>query len=203
MKWQNVPALTFAILVLFMYLFTLSNLLLFYYSAVFFGLSSIPLTYFFYRREIAEDMKYAMVQVALLFIAFFSIFSFFLVVDRNWAINLPVLFFVPVLVEEFNFRYVLQRILLRSINRYGALLIQAVLYVLYYSRYVVADNGAGYPFPYNLLMLFSVTGMALIYGLLAAKTKNFIASTTLHFVIWGLFPLLAAYPALASVLVQT
>jgi len=111
------PALTFAILVLFMYLFTLSNLLLFYYSAVFFGLSSIPLTYFFYRREIAEDMKYAMVQVALLFIAFFSIFSFFLVVDRNWAINLPVLFFVPVLVEEFNFRYVLQRILLRSINR--------------------------------------------------------------------------------------
>ncbi|MEM0138780.1 MAG: CPBP family intramembrane glutamic endopeptidase [Thermoplasmatales archaeon] len=185
------------------YLFIFLNITFLYYIGVIAGLLSIPASFFSSRDEMREDMRSSVPAIAVLITAFSLVVLFFSVFDRGWAVTLPELLVTPVLLEEFNFRYVLQRILLRGIRRYYALILQAVAYIAYYSRYVTADHGAGFPFPYNLLMLSSVFSMGIVYGLLAMRTRSFLASTSLHFLIWAMFPLLAHYPALASVLVPT
>ncbi|MEM3213116.1 MAG: CPBP family intramembrane glutamic endopeptidase [Thermoplasmatales archaeon] len=185
------------------YLFIFFNIMFLYYIGLTAGLLSIPISFYSSKNEMKEDMKSSVVSIALLLTTFTLVLVFFSVFNKAWAVTLPELLVTPVLLEEFNFRYILQRILLRGIRRYDALILQAVVYVAYYSRYVTADHGAGFPFPYNMLMLSSVFSMGIVYGLLAMRTKSFLASTILHFLIWSMFPLLAHYPALASVLVPT
>ncbi|MGC8645430.1 MAG: CPBP family intramembrane glutamic endopeptidase [Thermoplasmata archaeon] len=203
MKGRNLLLITFSTFFLMEYAFTLTNFLPLYYLGVSFGFAAVPLSLLLARKEIGDDLGSPAIQFSVLATAFASLVSFFVVYERSWAVTLPELFFVPVLLEEFNFRYVLQRILLREMRSYNALLLQALAYVSYYSRFVVANHGSGFPFPYNILMLSSVFGMSLVYGLLAMRTRNFIASTTLHFIIWAMFPILALVPGLASSLLPT
>ena len=109
----------------------------------------------------------------------------------------------PVTIEEFNFRYLIQRLLFRNMSPYAALFLQALIYMAYYSKYAIADHGAAYPFPFNLLLLTSVLGMGMVYGVITKFSKNFLPAATLHFVIWALFPLLAHYPGIATTLLPT
>ncbi|MEM0141568.1 MAG: CPBP family intramembrane glutamic endopeptidase [Thermoplasmatales archaeon] len=204
MKIKQVSLITsFSAFFISEYLFITLNLSALYYVGVTAGLLSVPVAAIFMKKEMKEDSKLFIPTFAILLVVLFSLTVFFYISDRSWAVTLPELLITPVFLEEFNFRYVIQRLLLRRLKMHSSLLIQAVIYVTYYSRYVTADHGAGFPFPYNMLMLTSVFGMALVYGLIAMKTRCFLASTILHFIIWGLFPILALFPALASSLVPT
>ncbi len=167
------------------------------------GLLTIPITAFFFRDELVQDFRSVAIPLSLLASSLLILVFLFAVIDQGWLRFLPYILVSPVIIEEFNFRYVLQRILLRGLQEYVSVLAQAVVYVLYYSKYVVADHGAGFPFPYNVLMLTSVLGMGLIYGMVTKLSKNFILSATIHFTLWGLFPILAHFPGIASTLLPT
>jgi membrane protease YdiL (CAAX protease family) len=185
------------------YLFILLNSLALYYLSIAAGLLSIPSALILYRGEIVDDFRSSVMQLSILISSFIILLFFFLITDPRWGVLIPSIFIAPVLIEEFNFRYLLQRIIFRGASPYAAVILQSLFYVLYYSKYVVAGGGIGYPFPYNLLMMTSILGMGLLYGLLSKVTRNFLLPTTLHLVIWSLFPILALYPWIASTLFPT
>ena len=203
LKREWIICATFATFFITGYLFILLNSLPLYYLSIAAGLASIPSALLLYRGEIAVDFRSSVLQLSILISSFIILLFFFLLTDARWGILIPIIFIAPVLIEEFNFRYLVQRIIFRGASPYVAVFLQSLLYVLYYSKYVVAGGGIGYPFPYNLLMMTSILGMGLIYGLLSKVTKNFIIPTTLHLVIWSLFPLFALYPWIASTLFPT
>ena len=193
----------FLIFIATSFLFILMNSRIFFFLNIVTGIITIPLSVYLFRTEISLDFKSSIVPFSMLLLSFVITVFYFSITDPSWALVLPSILIAPILIEEFNFRYLLQRLFLRSISPYLSLIVQALVYVLYYSKYVIADNGAGYPYPYNLLMLSSVFGMGIFYGLLAKFTKNCLLSSTVHFIIWSLFPILVHYPGLASTLIPT
>lgn len=200
--FQTRPAILSSMFGLFFvtsYLFILTNLYLFYALSTAIGILTIPVTAVFYRDEVMKDFNSSVFFFIILLTTFMVLFFFISIIYYRWGSTIPAILVTPVLVEEFNFRYLLQRILLRKYSPYIVVFFQAVLYSLYYSKYVVAGGGAGFPFPYNLIMVTSMFGMGLMYGLLAKVSKNFFLPATLHLTIWSIVPWLPA--AIASTIV--
>jgi membrane protease YdiL (CAAX protease family) len=186
------------------YVFILSNIDSLNYAAIGLGLISIPVSLLLFRKYVIIDFRSSVLQLAVLASAFLLLIFFFSITDLSWARVIPYILISPVLIEEFNFRYLLQHILMRKQKWYSSVIIQALVYSVFYSKYVVANHGAGFPFPYNILMLTSVFGMGVVYGLLSKVSRNFILPTTVHLVIWSLFPVIAIYaPGIASTLIPT
>ena len=185
------------------FLFILFNSELANYISIVAGLFSIPLSLLFFRSEMHQDFKASIVPFSILASVFALLTFYYYITDPSWAKFLPIIFLTPVIIEEFNFRYLIQRLLFRNMSPYVALFFQALFYMVYYSKYAIADHGAAYPFPFNLLLLTSVLGMGMVYGLLTKFSKNFLPAATLHFVIWALFPLLTHYPGIATTLLPT
>ncbi|MCL4447156.1 MAG: CPBP family intramembrane metalloprotease [Thermoplasmatales archaeon] len=205
MGWVKKSLLVADFLIFFVasFLFIILNNEDSYFLSQFTGLLSIPLVLLFFKGELVQDFRSPIIPLAILMSSFIVLVFYFSITDPSWVSVLPTILIAPVLIEEFNFRYVLQRIFLRKMSPYSAVFVQGIFYVGFYSKYVIADHGLGFPFPYNLLMLSSVLGMGLVYGLLAKFTKNFLLSTSLHFILWGLFPVIAHYPGIASTLLPT
>ncbi|MCW6158973.1 MAG: CPBP family intramembrane metalloprotease [Thermoplasmatales archaeon] len=185
------------------FLFILFNSEFANYISIAAGIFSIPLSMVFFRNEVHQDFKTSMVQFSIFVSAFLLLIIFYYITDPSWAKFLPIILLTPVIIEEFNFRYLIQRLLFRNMSPYAALFLQALIYMAYYSKYAIADHGAAYPFPFNLLLLTSVLGMGMVYGVITKFSKNFLPAATLHFVIWALFPLLAHYPGIATTLLPT
>lgn len=205
MEWarKSILAAVFLVFSISGFLFILLNNSTLYLASTVAGLVSIPLATLLYRTELSRDLKNWVFPFSVLFSSFIVLLFYFYVTDPSWAGAIPVLLVVPALLEEFNFRYVVQRLILRRVAPYGAVILQSLVFTLYYSRYTLVDHGAGFPFPYNLLFLSSVFGMGLVYGMLSKVTKNFILPTAVHFALWTLFPILAHFPGLASTLVPS
>ncbi len=205
MEWVRKSVLVAVFLIFFIsgFLFILLNSGILYLLSTGAGLLSIPLSIMFYRTDLARDLKSWVLPFSVLFSSFIILLFYFYVTDPSWARVIPILLVVPALLEEFNFRYVVQRLILRGLTPYGAVIAQSLIYVLYYSRYIFEDRGVGFPFPYNLLFLTSVFGMGVVYGMLSKLSKNFLLPTTVHFVLWSLFPILAHFPGIASTLVPS
>lgn len=186
------------------YFFILFNMVILNFASIAIGLISIPVSLYLFKDNLHIDFASSIPQIIILSLTFIGLIIVWEFIDPSWAVVIPYIFIVPVLIEEFNFRYLLQRLLLRKINPYSAVLMQALVYVVYYSKYVVADNGAGFPFPYNLSMILSVFGMGIAYGILSKLTKNFLLPTSVHLLVWALFPVMAQLsPGVASSLVPT
>lgn len=186
------------------YFFILFNMVILNFASIAIGLISIPVSLYLFKDNLHIDFASSIPQIIILSLTFIGLIIVWEFIDPSWAVVIPYIFIVPVLIEEFNFRYLLQRLLLRKINPYSAVLMQALVYVVYYSKYVVADNGAGFPFPYNLSMILSVFGMGIAYGILSKLTKNFLLPTSVHLLVWVLFPVMAQLsPGVASSLVPT
>jgi len=193
---QVILATMFSLFFATSYVFVLANNSLFYGMSIAIGILTIPVTVLLYRSEVTRDFSSSLIFFIILVTSLLVLVFFVSIIDYRWGSTIPAIFITPVLIEEFNFRYLLQRILLRKYSPYAVVLFQAILYSVYYSKYAVAGGGSGYPFPYNLILVSSMFGMGLMYGLLAKISRNFFLPATIHLLIWSVFPWLP--PAIAS-----
>jgi membrane protease YdiL (CAAX protease family) len=172
------------------YAFVVTNILLLYWISVAVGILTIPVTAALSWQDVSHDFSSSLIYFIMLIASLLVIFFFVSIIDFNWAKFIPGMFVTPVLIEEFNFRYLFQRILLKKISPYIAVFVQSVLYSGYYSRFVI--SGPGFPFPYNFILISSMLGMGLVYGLLSKLSKNFFLPATLHIALLSILPWLPA-----------
>lgn len=122
----------------------------------------------------------------------------------SWSQSLILVIFYPVVTEEIFFRYYIQQILLKNINPISAIIIQSLCYLIYYSRFLIVDNGKAFPFPYNIIMAISIFGMGTFYGILTYAFKNIYVSSIVHFIIWSSFPMISIIsPGIASSIIPS
>ena len=88
--------------------------------------------------------------------------------------------FYPVYLDEINFRFVIQRKVASYLGPGRAVVVQAVLFTLFYSSYFIFEVH-GYPYPYNFLAIIDTFSMGIIYGLLYYFRKNIYWDLALHF----------------------
>lgn len=187
---------TFAAFFALSYAFSLTDSSLFYWLSIAFGILTIPIAAVFNGKEMMNDFSLSIFYFILLVMVLVALTFFISIIDFRWGSTIPLIFITPVLVEEFNFRYLFQRIFLRKFSPYMAVFLQAILYSLYYAKYAIAAGGVAYPLPYNIILVTSMFGMGLLYGILAKLSKNFFLPSTIHLILWSLFPWLPA--AIAS-----
>ena len=186
----------FAIFFALSYAFTMTGMDAFYWASVAVGLLTIPVTVALNRRDFIRDSSASVVFFIILVATAVVLATLISLVDYRWGSTIPMILVTPVIVEEFNFRYLIQRVLLGRFSPYAAVFLQAVLYSLYYARYAIANGGIAYPFPYNIILVSSMFGMGLFYGVLSKLSKNFFLPATIHLALWSLFPWIPA--AIAS-----
>lgn len=191
-----VLSMIFVIFFALSYSFSLTGNSLFYWMSVSFGILTIPLAAIFSGKEMMHDFSVSVFYFILLITVLVALTFFISIIDYRWGSTIPLIFVTPVIVEEFNFRYLLQRIFLKRFSPYIAIFLQAILYSLYYAKYAIAAGGVAYPLPYNIILVTSMFGMGLLYGILAKFSKNFFLPSTVHLILWSLFPWLPA--AIAS-----
>ncbi len=192
----TVLSMMFVIFFALSYTFSLTGNNSFYWASVLFGILTIPAAAALNGKEMMQDFSVSVLYFITLISVLVALTFFISIVDYRWGTTIPLIFITPVIVEEFNFRYLLQRVFLKKFSPYIALSLQAVLYSLYYARYAIAAGGVAYPFPYNIVLVTSMFGMGLVYGILAKLSKNFFLPATVHLILWSLFPWLPA--AIAS-----
>ncbi len=176
------------------YVFVITNIFAMYGASIVIGVLTIPVTAILYRKEVASDFSASLIYFIVLVASLVAMIFLVSIIDPNWGRFIPGMFITPVLIEEFNFRYLLQRFFLNRLSPYSAVFIQAIIYSVYYSRYLV--SGPGFPFPYNIMLITSMLGMGLLYGLLSKISKNFFLPATIHIALLSLLPWLP--PAIAS-----
>ena len=192
----TVLSMMFVIFFALSYTFSLTGNNSFYWASVLFGILTIPAAAALNGKEMMQDFSVSVLYFITLISVLVALTFFISIVDYRWGTTIPLIFITPVIVEEFNFRYLLRRVFLKKFSPYIALSLQAVLYSLYYARYAIAAGGVAYPFPYNIVLVTSMFGMGLVYGILAKLSKNFFLPATVHLILWSLFPWLPA--AIAS-----
>ncbi len=191
--------------IIFGYVFTLTSNGYFFWLSLLMGLSLIYIAFVFSKADTVRDFS-AHIPLLILLLVLLPLFVilFYVFGEDLWANSLLLVILYPVLTEEFAFRYVLQKKLLKNVFWLNAIIIQGIVYAIYYSRLLVVGGGVGFPFPYNFLMIISVLSMGLLYGFLTHATRNIYLSATIHFSIWALFPIMVVIsPAAASILVPT
>ncbi len=87
--------------------------------------------------------------------------------------------YYPVFLEEFNFRFLLITFLRRKYSLGQSIVIQGVLYALFYSSFLLFYP-TGYPGVFFELFIIDNFSMAIVYGLLYYLRKNFYIAATLH-----------------------
>ncbi len=187
------------------YLFTLTDLYSFYLIILL--IVSISLIIVIIHAVNYKDARfYENEWILFLFILAVILMPvlFYIVGEDNWSKSLFIIAFYPVVSEELFFRYYLQQVVLGKANFLSSLTFQSFFYTLYYVRFVVADGGRAFPFPYNFLMMVSIFTMGSLYGILTHYSKNIYASLFLHYIIWSLFPFISVIsPVIASSIVPS
>jgi hypothetical protein len=100
---------------------------------------------------------------------------------------LTVTLYAPVLLEEVNFRYVVT-VYLGTVTSMGtASIIQAALYMVFYSSVLIAAPEA-YPGLLSVFYLFDMFSIGLIYGVIYYFRKNIYIDMAIHFTLWAMIP---------------
>ncbi|OWP56222.1 MAG: hypothetical protein B2I17_06975 [Thermoplasmatales archaeon B_DKE] len=113
-------------------------------------------------------------------------------VYRDSLSYLAVVLYVPVLLEELNFRYVIITYLAPIFRGGMAVIIQAVLYVAFYSI-VLITYPAGYPGILSEFFLMDMFSIGLIYGSIYFLRKNIYIDMAIHFSLWAMIPFTPAW----------
>ncbi len=187
------------------YLFIIFNLILLFMISLLSGAFSVIflVVHVMSTRDKLFMMHWQLVMFLLL-IMVGSALIYYALGYIVWAESLLLVILYPVATEEIFFRYYIQQILLKEINPVSAIIIQSSCYSMYYTRFLIIDNGRAFPFPYNIIMLISIFGMGTFYGVLTYLFKNIYVSSIVHFTIWTLFPLISIIsPGIASSIIPS
>lgn len=119
-------------------------------------------------------------------IIFFSVVAFWLYIYALEGLSITYAFstlYFPVLIEELNFRFIITNYLTEIMPLSKAVVIQAFLYALFYSGYLVMEPGS-YPGLYLPLFLIDMIAVGLIYGGIYFFRKNVYIDMSIHASLW-------------------
>ncbi|MFG1520040.1 MAG: CPBP family glutamic-type intramembrane protease [Thermoplasmataceae archaeon] len=126
-----------------------------------------------------------------MFILFFVVVAWIYVWGLR-RINPLYLFYPIAFIDEINFRYVATEFISVYTGRSKAIIIQAFLFMLLYSSYLVFESG-GYPGYYALLYLVDMFSMGILYGAIYFVRNNIYIDIALHLSLFAMIPILPAY----------
>lgn len=102
--------------------------------------------------------------------------------------NLPVSYifstlYFPVLIDEINFRFIVTSYVSEKIGMGKAVVVQALLFTLLYSGYLIILPGS-YPGPYAPLFVIDMVAVGLIYGAVYYLRRNLYIDISTHLSLW-------------------
>lgn len=119
-------------------------------------------------------------------VIFLAVLSFWIYVYALKKLSLPYIFstlYFPVLVEEVNFRFIITNYLTEVTNLSRAVVIQAFLYTILYSSYLIVLPGS-YPGLYAPMFVVDMLSVGLIYGGVYYFRKNLYIDFSVHLSLW-------------------
>lgn len=152
--------------------------------------------FFLLASVYVEDIRREVYRVFLhkdsfYFIAFILIWLFLYAATKNGPLYVFETAYYPVLIEEINFRFILLVLLRKKFPAGQSIVIQAALYALFYSSFLVFYP-SGFPGIFLELFLFDNFSMAVLYGVIAYYRKNFYIPATIHLALYLLTVFLPA-----------
>lgn len=91
--------------------------------------------------------------------------------------------YVPVFLEEFNFRFIFVRALDSHIGLPRAIIVQSFAYAAFYACYLVFEPGS-YPGLYALFYVADMVAIGIIYGVIYLLRKNIYIDMAIHLSLW-------------------
>lgn len=139
---------------------------------------------FFLACWYVEDIRSEIYRVLLhkdsvIFFSFLAIWLFLYAASHNGPLYVFQTAYYPVFLEEFNFRFILMVLLRRRFAAGQAVVLQAFLYAIFYSSFLLFYP-SGFPGVFAELFFFDNFAMAIMYGLIYYFRKNFYLPATIH-----------------------
>lgn len=158
------------------------------------GLFPIILFYLVYISDHARKMLKTVFlsKDLIIFLVVISVWFYIYALEK---ISLGYIFstlYFPVLIEELNFRFVITEYLTEVTTFARAVVLQAILYTLLYSSYLVVLPGA-YPGLYGPFFFIDMLSVGLIYGVVYYLRRNLYIDISFHLSLWlmaGIIPYL-------------
>lgn len=152
---------------------------IFYYlylgvTPLLFGLTS------YYVPDIRKEIYGVLLHKdSIIFFSLIAIWLFLYAATKNGPLYVFETAYYPVFIEEFNFRFILIVLLRRKFAPGQAVIIQALLYAIFYSSFLVFYP-SGFPGVFLELFLFDNFSMAILYGFIYYFRKNFYIPASIH-----------------------
>lgn len=175
---SNIIAVTIEPLIFALfYLFQVNTVFYYLYLGV------TPFLFFlacFYIEDIRAVLSRTLLHKDFFYFAsFLAIWLFMYAATKNGPLYVFETAYYPVFLEEFNFRFILIMLLKRRFNPGQAIVIQALLYALFYSSFLVFYP-SGFPGIFTELFILDNFSMAILYGFIYYFRKNFYIPLTIH-----------------------
>lgn len=143
-------------------------------TPVFFILASV------YVEDIRKSVYGVLLNKdAIYFISLVFIWLFLYAATKNGPLYVFETAYYPVLIEEFNFRFIILVLLRRKFEMGQAVVVQALLYSLFYGSFLLFYP-SGFPGIFMELFIFDNFAMAILYGFTYYFRKNFYIAATIH-----------------------
>lgn len=159
------------------YLFQVSVIFYYLYLAV------TPVLFFlasYYSEDIRSNLFHALLHKdSIVFFSALIVWLFLYAASHNGPLYVFETAYYPVFLEEYNFRFVLIFLLRRRYTFGQAIVVQALLYALFYSSFLVFYP-SGFPGVFSELFFIDNFSMAILYGFIFYIRKNFYIPATIH-----------------------
>ncbi|AKA48868.1 hypothetical protein IX51_06855 [uncultured archaeon] len=132
-------------------------------------------------HRLAESARRAFISTDFLVLVGTISFWFFLYAFYGFGRE-QVLFalYAPVLLEEVNFRFVLIEYLGNALSREKAVIIQGILFGIWYAYYELFYQGTWPNVFLSVIFIFSMMSIGLIYGVVYYLRKSVYISMSIH-----------------------
>lgn len=166
-----------AVIFALFYLFQVN--VIFYY--LYLGVT--PLIFFlvsYYSDDIRKDLfKTLLHKDSIIFFSALFLWLFLYAASHNGPLYVFETAYYPVFLEEFNFRFILLYLLKRRYALGQAIVLQGILYALFYSSFLLFYP-TGFPGIFSELFFIDNFSMAILYGFIYYFRKNFYIPATIH-----------------------
>lgn len=146
-------------------------------------LAATPVLFFlasYWSKDIRENLfRTLLSKDSLIFFSAIVIWLFLYAASHNGPLYVFETAYYPVFLEEYNFRFILLFLLKRKYSLGQAIVVQALLYAVFYSSFLVFYP-SGFPGVFSELFFLDNFSMAILYGFIYYLRKNFYIPATIH-----------------------
>ncbi|GGM78054.1 hypothetical protein GCM10007108_15290 [Thermogymnomonas acidicola] len=147
---------------------------------------------FIYVRDVRENLRGAFLNNWIwLLVAVIIVFVFAYIADRQPVSFIFSTAYYPVLIEDLNFRYIFPVYLGRRVGMGRAIVIQSIVYTVFYLSAVVMQPGA-YPGAYSVLFVLDMFATGIFYGGLYYLKRNPYPAICAHLALYLMIPFVPA-----------